>query len=192
MIKNNLEIETKYNAAEIPLTEFKKFCEEREPERYIQASGFDYFYSSPDDPASFCRHRTGADKNEFTYKKKTSDSNNTIRREVNVQMEKGEPIATGAALAESFGYKYNTSIFKTCFVYTYSWYTLVYYICYDSEMKELGRYLEIEMKEDYGWKSEEEAWNQLIIIEKLCKPLGVTPQARIKRSLFELYRKESA
>ncbi len=189
MIKRNLEIETKYNANDISLLDFKAFCEGRSPVKVVMASGFDYFYSKEGEESSFCRHRVGPDRNEFTFKRKTSEVNNTIRREVNVNMAQGETIETAAALAASFGYQYNTSIFKTCFVYIYDWYSLVYYICYSPDMKEVGRFFEIEMKEDHPWASEADAWNQLLIMEKLCKPLGVTPQARIKRSLFELYRK---
>lgn len=189
MIKRYLEIETKYNAKNVSLTEFKEFCKARGPLRSIMASGYDHFYAKPDEESSFCRHRTGPDRNEFTYKQKTNAANSTIRREVNVNMMPGESKETAAALAESFGYQYNTSIFKTCFVYTYEWYTLVYYITYDLDMKELDRLLEIEMKEDHPWASEADAWNQLTVLEKLCKPLGASPQARIKRSLFEMYRK---
>ena len=43
------------------------------------------------------------------------------------------------------------------------------------------------MKEDYAWSSREEAVTSLNLIEKLCKPLGVGPLNRVKKSLFELY-----
>ncbi len=189
MIKRYLEIETKYNAKDVLLSEFKAFCEQREPLKVIMASGYDHFYAKDGEAASFCRHRTGPDRNEFTFKQKTVAANNTIRHEVNVQMVPEESDATAAALAGSFGYNYNTSIFKTCFVYVYEWYTLVLYITYNMEMQELDRLFEIEMKEDHPWQSEDDAWTQLTVLEKLCKPLGASPQARIKRSLFEMYRK---
>lgn len=188
MIKRHLEIETKYKADDISLRDFKKFCASREPLSTMTVSGFDHFYSNKDEPDSFCRHRTGPDKNEFTYKQKTSDVNNTVRKEVNVQMDDRETTYTAAALAESFGYTYDTTIFKTCFIYNFSDHTLVYYICYDTNMKELGRFFEIEAKEDFPWTSEQAAWDAILALERLFKPLGVSPQNRIKRSLYEMFR----
>lgn len=190
MIKKYLEIETKYNAENISLSEFKKFCEARNPLAHLVASGFDYFYSKKEEPTSFCRHRVGSDKNEFTYKEKTSDANNTVRKEINIQLDKSETVETAAALADSFGYEFNTSIFKTCFIYCYLDHTLVYYICYDTDMKESGRFCEIEAKEDYPWNSEQEAWSSILALERLFKPLGVSAQNRVKRSLFEIFKKE--
>jgi hypothetical protein len=56
-------------------------------------------------------------------------------------------------------------------------------------MNELKRFIEIEAKEDYKWASEEEAWNEVVKYEKMFEPLGITPQNRVKRSLFELFKK---
>jgi len=183
------EIETKYRADEMSLVGFHTFCKERTPEHYLYSSGYDHFYHSTKDANSFCRHRNGTDLNELTFKRKTSDANSFIRTEHNIDLAKHMSQDQIQALCGEFGYEYNTSIFKTCFVYRFDWYVLSYYICYDKEMKESGRFFEIEAREDYKWSSETEAWDQIKVMERFCKALGITPQNRMKTSLFELYRK---
>lgn len=187
-MKKPTEIEFKYRADDIDLTAFIAFCQEREPVKIVNAAGYDHFYQNIKDLDVFCRHRIGPDMNQLTFKRKTTDSNNFIRTEHNIDLLSAsrEQIAS---LASEFGYIHNFSLYKNCFIYCYDLYTLVYYIVYDEAMKESGRFVEIEMKEDYPWSSEQEAWEQLLVFEKLCKPLGLSAQSRIKRSLFELYRK---
>lgn len=183
------EIEVKFRADDISLGKFHEFCKNRPNlQSYITAFGPDHFYSNTKDTDSFCRHRVGADMNQLTFKRKTAGTNNFIRVEHNIELKgaSGEQIA---ALVKEFGYDYNTSIQKVCFVYKYDFYTLVYYFCYDLDMKELGRFVEIEMCEDYNWANQQDAWDQLVAMERICRPLGISPQGRIKRSLFELFRK---
>lgn len=186
----SLEIETKYNAEGISLTHFHEFCKERSPKTYVFASGYDYFYQSAADPDAFCRHRNGPDINQLTFKRKHTAGNNFIRTEHNLDLLESVPVSKVADLCSEFGYVYNTSIFKTCFIYVYQEYTLVYYICCNPEMKEVGRFVEIEMAEEHRWSSQDDAWKSLLVIEKLCKPLGLTTQGRVKRSLYEMFRKE--
>lgn len=183
------EIETKYRADEISLTNFHEFCKKRPNlKSYISAFGPDHFYAKAGNLDTFWRHRVGADMNQLTFKRKTSDANNFFRAEYNLNLEDMD-LEQVAALVAEFGYKHNTSIYKACFVYKYDFYTLVYYFCYDLDMKEQGRYIEIEMAEDYKWVNQDDAWDQLVALERLCKPLGITPKGRIKRSLFEIFRK---
>lgn len=183
-----VEVETKYRADNIPLKDFKVFCQDKTPNKHIFASGYDDFYQNNKDKDAFCRHRRGTDLNQLTFKRKTADGNNFVRVEHNLDLN-GVSADQIRALCGEFGYEPNMTIFKTCYVYTYEWYTLVYYIVYDDDMKELGRFIEIEMKEDYAWQTEQAAWDELLVLEKLCKPLGISAQSRVKRSLFELYRK---
>lgn len=185
------EVESKYNAKDISLTDFTKFCEARDPHhiKLVEAAGFDHFYANPSQPDAFYRHRVGQIMNQLTFKRKTTDANSNIRVERNVDLAPGVTKEQVAAEVGEHGYVYNTSIFKYCKVYFYDWVILSWYVVYDSDMNELGRYLEIEANEDYNWKTEQEAWDSVVVMEKLCKPLGLTPQMRIKRSLFELYRK---
>lgn len=185
------EIEFKYNAATMSLDTFMKFCQKLGPTKFNIASGFDHLYENPQDKDYFGRYRVGADINQLTTKRKTVEANNFVRGEINVDLAPGETKDKADAIFEFFGYKYNTSIFKNCFIYKFDWYTLVFYVVYNTEMEELGRFFEIEMSEDHKWNDEKHATAELVVLEKLCKPLGITPPARIKRSLFEMYRKES-
>ena len=187
----SLEIETKYNADGISLTEFHVFCKERQPKSYLFASGFDHFFQKKTDPDAFCRHRTGPDINQLTFKRKHTAGNNFIRTEHNLDMQPNASQELVTKLCGEFGYEYNTSLFKTCFIYRFQEYTLVYYICFDPEMKELGRFVEIEMSEEHRWTCQDDAWRSLQVIEKLCKPLGLATQKRVKRCLYEMYRKET-
>lgn len=183
------EIELKYRADAVDLTTFISFCEARKPEKIIIASGYDHFYHSDKGDESFCRHRFGHDANQLTFKRKTADANNFIRTEHNVNLSPEMKEEQIVALLKEFGYSFNTRIFKNCFVFNYADHTLVYYICYDADMHELGRFLEIEAKEDHPWVSEQEAWDSILALERLFKIVGISPQARIKRSLFEMFRK---
>lgn len=182
------EVEFKYNAKDIKLSDFCKFCSAHGTHTNIIASGHDHFYEKDSDQDSFCRLRSGADLHQLTFKRKTQDTNNFVRTEHNIDLLRSTTKEQIDALCSEFGYKYNTLIFKNCFVYKYDTYTFVYYVCYDNDMKEVGRFIEIEMSEEHSWTNEAEAYNHLLVLEKLMKPLGISPQARVKRSLFELYR----
>ena len=182
-----LEIEFKYDASKIKLNDFIKFCQQKNPISYKIMFGYDSFYKSASSSSSFYRHRISNYDNQLTYKRKTVDGNSFVRKEINIDMKRKitEPVI--ADYCKELGYEFNMSLFKSSFVFEYETYTLVYYICYDTNMNELGRFIEIEMSEDYKWKNKEEAWGQLIVLEKLAKPLGLTTSARIKKSLFEMY-----
>lgn len=183
------EIEFKYYADNIKLSDFVEFCNDRKPEGQILVSGYDYFYEKPNEDA-FCRLRVGPDSNQLTFKRKLTSKNNFIRTEHNIDLESHITKDQITALCKEFGYMYNMTLFKNCFIYHYDWYTFVYYICYDENMKEIGRFVEIEMSEDHSWIDEQHAWNELIILEKTCRELGISPQCRVKKSLFELFKKE--
>lgn len=183
------EIETKYSAESMSFVEFENFIQALNPMSTVRASGYDYFYCSPLAPGSFARHRVGPEFNQLTFKRKTSESNNYIRTEHNLSMDTKVKIDQVAALMKEFGYEFNSSIFKTVFVYNFDKYNFVYYVCYTPDLKELGRFVEVEMSEEYAWASENEAWDHLRSIEASLRPLGITPQHRMRKSLFELFKK---
>lgn len=184
------EVEFKYRA-KVSLTDFHKFCTTtRNPVKYLLISGWDSFYSNTDLPTSFYRHRINTLENQLTFKKKISLDNNFIREEHNIDLPLSVSDQKVSDLCGVHGYKYNISIFKNCFIYNYEYYTLVFYIVYDLNLNELDRFIEIEMKEDYDWGSEEEAYSSLITLEKLCKSLSIGPDERVNKSLYEMYKKD--
>lgn len=181
-----LEVEFKYRADDIPLSKFMGFCMGLGKHKYVMASGWDHFYDSPG-VQGFARHRIGPDFNQLTYKKKINGNNNFIRHEDNLDLLQTVSIDQIASFLSKFGYSLNKSIFKNCFIYKFPLYTMVYYVIYSESLKEIGRFIEIEMSEDFDWNSEENAWDNLIEIERIAKePLGISPQSRMKLSLYEL------
>lgn len=184
------EVEFKYRADGVDLSAFKAFCIDKKPKNSLIASGFDYFYSNEKETDSFFRLRVSPSFNQLTYKKKTNDNNNYVRTEHNIDLQLSLTKEQAEAFVGEFGYEYNTTIYKNAFIYFYDYYTLVYYVCYDEGMKELGRFIEIELDENQDFGTQESAWSELTILEKLCKPIGITAQARIKKSLYEMFSKE--
>jgi len=67
---------------------------------------------------------------------------------------------------------------------------ICYYVVYDEEWKEKRRFLEIEADEDLPWDSEAQAWMAVEDYEKAFEPLGITSKNRLKKSLFEMFRKD--
>ena len=183
------EIETKYYANDVSLTAFNEFCKSKNPTKFQRAAGPDFFFTNPSEPDTFCRHRVGPNFNQLTFKRKTKDTNNYVRVEHNIDVLPAVTEEQVEALCSEFGYKKNGSIFKVCNIYYFDKYSLVYYLCYDKNMKETGRFIEIELDENHPWESEEVAWSALTLIEQECKGLGLTAQGRIKRSLYELFIK---
>lgn len=180
-----MEIESKYNAQDLCLTDFSAFCESQGAQNHIIASGWDHFYSTPK-VQGFARHRIGPNFNQLTYKRKTSGSNNFIREEDNIDLLVHTTRDQVQSFMNKLSYKHNKSIYKNCFIYKFPKHTLVYYVIYDESIHEIGRFIEIEMSEDHPWESEAQAWNSLVEIEKTCKPIGIVPQARMRRSLYEI------
>jgi adenylate cyclase class IV len=190
-MKKHLEIEFKYRADNVGLEAFVKFCKDFNGLKgQFSASGYDHFYDNVKDSGAFGRLRVGPDSNQLTFKRKTENANNFVRTEHNIDLAPTTSREQIEAFYGEFGYVYNMSLFKSCFVYEYERHIFVYYVCYDTDMKETGRYIEVEMSEDYPWASESDAYEELTVLEKLMKPLGISPQSRVKKSLFELYRKE--
>lgn len=182
------EVEFKYKADGISLSRFTEYVASRPDSKFKLASGYDHFYSSPADPDSFCRHRVGAEFNQLTFKRKTTGKNNFIRTEHNLGLDKSVSEDQVWKLCEEFGYAQDATIYKNCFIYSFPDHTMVYYVIYTEDMYEIGRFIEIEVSEDIDWGSEEAAWDRLVELEAGCKGLDLTPQKRLKKSLYEMVK----
>jgi adenylate cyclase class IV len=125
---------------------------------------------------------------ELTIKRKTQDANNNNRVEVNLPTQ-GKSTKAVAAFVDLLGYKPNFSIFKTCKIAFLEKVVLVYYVVYDENLNEKQRFIEVEANEKYNWNSEQEAWDEVLKYEKMLEPLGITPKHRLRKSLFELFKK---
>lgn len=181
------EIETKYDAGDVSWQAFIDLVTTFNPNKWMLVSSYDDYFTNKDN--CFIRYRYTDDRGELTIKKKTIDKNNNERIEVNVPTS-GDNLATIQAFAELLGYSYNFGIYKTCKIAFLDRVVLVYYVVYDKEMKEQRRFIEVEANEHFEWQSEQDAWNEVVTYEKLLEPLGITPQNRLKKSLFEIFKKD--
>lgn len=179
------EIELKYSADDIRFEEFMGIISQLPVKRRMTVSSFDDYFTKGDQ--DFVRYRYSDDRGELTIKRKTSTRNNNERVEVNVPTS-GDDFNTVQAFVNLLGYTHNFGIYKTCKIYWLDKVDLVYYVVYDKEFKELRRFIEIEALEDVEWESEEAALTEVLKYEKLLEPLGITPQHRLRKSLFEIFR----
>lgn len=179
------EIETKYSANDIDINKFVDLVEVLNP-NWVMVSSFDDYFTNKD--GEFIRYRYTDHSGELTIKRKTTDANNNNRVEVNLKTE-GKSFKTVQAFADLLGYKLNFSIYKTCKIAILDKVVLVYYVVYDNKLNELQRFIEIEAKEDHDWASEDEAWAEVIKFEKMFEPIGIGPRNRLKKSLFEIFKK---
>jgi adenylate cyclase class IV len=181
------EIETKYDAAGVTMQQFIDFVEKlNTPTKWMMVSSFDDYFVNPG--GEFIRYRYTDDRGELTIKQKTNDKNNNERIEVNLPT-KGDNLKTVTEFCKLAGYSYNFGIYKTCKIAWVDKVVLVWYVVYDKDMKELRRFLEIEANEDLEWATEDDAWQEVLKYEKMYETLGVTPKHRLKKSLFEMFRK---
>lgn len=184
------ELEYKYRATSIKRTNFVALVEELGYETKKEASSFDFYYTLPNNPDMFQRYRESTTP-ELTKKRKVSSSNNWERVEVDLPLD-AEKItkATVDRFVGLDGYEENFCIYKTCFIYFQEVCNLVYYTVYDKEMKELDRFIEIEVNKDKAKElGTEAAMETLKALEEKLSVLGITSKNRMKKSLYELYRK---
>lgn len=184
------ELEFKYSADDIKLSDFTAFAESMIPERRLEVASWDYYYSAPANlPFEFMRFRNGPSP-ELTIKMKTEGKNNNNRFELDL------PLSTKVAdwmikkFVDLLGFKENFRVYKYCDIYWFQNLDIVYYIIYDVNMKELGRRIEIEARKDYPFKSSEEALQEVKGMEMTMAAIGITPQKRMKKSMWENFRKD--
>lgn len=182
------EIEVKYKADDIKLSDFEALMTTFIPAhvKKVTVSSWDTYYANKD--SEFIRYRSNDQSGELTIKRKTTNVNNNNRVEVNVKTGQNE-METIAEFSNLLGYQFNFKIYKTCFIYWFDKVNLVFYTIADENMKHQGSFLEIEANEDYNWESEEKAWETVKEYEEKLKSLGITPQNRLKRSLWEMFKK---
>lgn len=184
-----LEIEVKYRADSVDRLKFKEIARTLNPKEFVYIESSDVYYLRSD--TEFLRYRMSAENSkdkraELAFKKKHSKDNNIVRTEVNLRVDSNKPEVVDA-FCEGLDYKKNFSIFKICDIYRYDDAVLVYYSVRDDSGK-YASFMEIEVIEGLP-KSQEEAWEIIRKYEKIIEPLGITPQNRLKKSLFEMYKK---
>ena len=186
------EIETKYRVESEKLHPFKALVEGLDGmDAFLYVQGPDVYYTKGDD--EFIRYRKADhgedDRSELTVKIKTVEKNNIFRKEVNVRVDKNTP-ETIAEFASSLGFEYNFSIWKACHIYRFEDATLVFYSVRDEDKGSMAHFIEIEVDEETEY-TESEAWDIIKKYEAILAPLGIEHRKRLRKSLFEMYRKDS-
>lgn len=182
------ELEFKYKADAVKLSDFIALMSKVGYSFRKDVSSWDHYYTHTDNKEEFIRFRE-SDNPELTIKRKVKASNNWERVEVDLPLDTNKinklTVDNWVALE---GYKNNVTIYKSCFIFWQDVLNSVYYVVYDQDMKELGRFIEIEVnKEKVNSIGTEVAFQQLKEMEKNLIELGINPQNRLKKSLFEMY-----
>lgn len=193
------EFETKYRVEPHLLTEFKTIMNTiPELEKFIYVEGPDYYFTNGKGD-SFIRYRRpshGLDngRSEVTVKIKPKDAkNNIIREEVNIRVDSTPEDAVRRFISH-MGYTPNFSIWKACHIYIFKGVTLVFYSVYDTtegKATKTDNFVEIEIcEEKVSEMTEDQAWEMIAQYEKVLEGIGINAQKRLRKSLFEMYRRE--
>lgn len=194
MLNSFTEWETKYKMRSADLQAFKALVEAQKEfiKGFFYVQGSDYYYTALESPEDFLRYRKAdydkSSRAELTIKKKTKEDNNINRMEVNVRVDFNDR-ETIEKFANSLDFFYNFHIWKSCHIYYLNDANLVFYTVRDDKGQTTD-FIEIEVNEDLIKKgmTEEEAWEIIKRYEELLVPVGVTPQKRLRKSLFEMYK----
>lgn len=184
------ELEFKYKADDLKLQDFISVISNLSPERRLDTSSWDYYYTKLDNKEEFVRYRESVEP-ELTKKRKVKEANNWHRDEYDMPLDpKRIDRKTVEAWISTENYKENFRIYKSCFIFWVGKVNYVYYIVYDENMKEKGRFIEVEVnKKEVPVLGLDNAMLLLKDSESVLSALGINPQNRMKKSLFELFAK---
>lgn len=192
MVEQFKELEYKYNADNVKLEDFNNFIGSISPpwRTHKDVSSWDIYYLHENIKDYFIRYRKSGDTPELTKKRKTKDSNNWDRVEVDLPIDANRiDDATVEKFVQLDGYKENFRIYKSCFIFWFDNINVVWYVVYDENMKEKGRFIEIEINKDKVTELGDKAADVLKDFETKLGTLGITHKHRLKKSLFEMYIK---
>lgn len=138
-------------------------------------------------------HGLDGNRQELTTKyKQEGAKNNIIREEKNIRVD-NTAVDTVRSFVKDIGYKSNFSIWKTCHIYNFTDATLVFYSVYDTtngKSSKMDNFVEIEVSEEkVANMTEEEAWSVISKYEKALEPVGLTAKNRLRKSLYEMYKR---
>lgn len=139
-------------------------------------------------------HGLDGDRKELTTKYKQSGSKNNIQREEkNIRVDKVDE-ETIMKFVSDLGYKLNFSIWKTCHIYNFNDATLVFYSVYDTtngKASKMDTFVEIEVNEEKIHNmTEKQAFEIIEKYEKSLETVGLSARSRLRKSLFEMYKRD--
>lgn len=184
------ELEYKYRADQTKLGDFVELMMRLPQFSLVTCASWDIYYMQDGNDNSFQRFRMDREKPELTKKVKVNDANNWKRVESDLPLDPSriteEKVEFHVGLD---GYKRNFKIYKHCSIFFTEFLNYVYYVVFDENMKEVGRFIEVEVNKDKVRELGTGAMEALRSGELYLESLGITAQNRLKKSLFELYRK---
>jgi adenylate cyclase class IV len=184
------ELEYKYNADGVNLVDFQVLVDDIKPECKIDVSSWDIYYTHNTLADHFIRFRMSPQTPEMTKKRKTKEANNWDRIEIDLPLDPNRVNEkTVTAFVGLDGYKENFRIYKSCFISWFEYVNMVWYAVYDENMKEKGRFIEIEINKDKVSELGDRSIEVLKEFEDRLGKLGITHKNRLKKSLFEMYVK---
>lgn len=138
-------------------------------------------------------HGLDSNRKELTTKyKKDGSKNNIQREEKNIRVDLTAE-DTVKQFVKDIGYEINFSIHKICHIYNFEDATLVFYSVYDTtngKPTKMDNFVEIEVSEEkISGMTEDAAWGIIEKYEEALEPIGITAKNRLKKSLFEMYKR---
>lgn len=188
---NFRELEFKYKADAVGLQDFLNLMEKLKYKKSLDISSWDTYYTKENND-NFIRFRESAKTPELTIKRKVTTENNWDRIEVDLPLDpKRLTRQTVQEFVKLEGYKENFRIYKTCNIFWQQYVNYVYYIVYDKQKNELGRFIEVEINKEalpHFHSGQLDPEQVLRDKEKELEELGITSKNRLKKSLFELFK----
>ena len=181
---NNIEqteIEVKYNAELVSEKEFCELLESHSPNRYIEVTSLDHYFSSQNPNVEFVRYREGDGKDarsDLTIKNFKNSAFN--RFELEIPIEKNVSPEDVIYFLSLMNANFLFSIDKTCHIFWFDKYIIVLY-SFVADKKEY-KILEVELREaDFNLISEAE--------NLLSNMSGFSKSSKIKESKFQIIKK---
>lgn len=185
------EIEFKYDATGIDLKAFNKAAKALKPLRSLKVSGWDHYFSRPDEMNRFFRFRDDKKNPELTAKTRLNKKSSTHRIEANVRLKPGTTLQEVTELMKQNLNSLNFSIVKNCQIYFYAEADIVFYTVFDERNKKVGQFLEIEFLQSVKGKKVSYALKVIKKYEKALASIGIAPSKRINKTLWEMYRRKA-
>jgi adenylate cyclase class IV len=191
------EWETKYRTELSVLPTFQRLAKAiPDLKEFIYACGPDEYNVRPDSPL-FLRFRMAEyPKSDPIFKQLTikgrpvGAKNNIKRKEPNLNVSANSAEEIREFISEA-NFTFNFKIYKECHIYTFADATIVYYTVKEEADSKEHYFIEIEVDEKTIHNlTEKEAWTVIEKYETILAETGITPQKRLRRSLFEMFKKD--
>lgn len=195
---DHIEWEVKHRVNGALRTEFNLLVSNLEGlTSYQHVVGPDTYYTNKE--GNFVRFRKEAyqGKNaraELTMKFKKEDAkNNIVRTEYNIRVD-NTPEDTIEKMLTALGFNFNFKIIKSCDIFFFELGNIVMYSVVDitdpTKPSVGDHFIEIEVSEEkIKHMTEDQAKEFINKYEAALAPLGIAKNRRLKKSLFEMYRR---